>query len=78
MLIVAPVRGARPLAPEEMDLSISERAAVPLSDLPACTHVDGSARVQTVNPELNPEFASLLEAFEGRTGCPVRPWPMVR
>ena len=40
-------------------------------DLPAITHVDGSARVQTVVPETNPRFAALLEAFAERTGCPM-------
>jgi carbamoyltransferase len=39
--------------------------------LPAITHVDGSARVQTVDPETNPRFAALLEEFYRRTGCPV-------
>jgi carbamoyltransferase len=40
-------------------------------DLPAVTHVDGSARVQTVDRNANPRFATLLGAFEARTGCPV-------
>jgi carbamoyltransferase len=39
--------------------------------LPAVTHVDGSARVQTVDRETSPRFARLLEAFAARTGCPV-------
>jgi len=39
--------------------------------LPAITHVDGSARVQTVNEETNPRFALLLRAFERLTGCPI-------
>lgn len=42
----------------------------PLS-LPAITHVDGSARVQTVDGKANPRFARLLEKFEERTGCPI-------
>jgi len=40
-------------------------------DLPAVTHVDGSARVQTVSRETNPRFAALLEEFHRRTGCPI-------
>ena len=40
-------------------------------DLPAITHVDGSARIQTVTPRSNPRFAMLLEEFERRTGCPI-------
>jgi len=39
--------------------------------LPAITHVDQSARVQTVSPEDNPLFAALLEEFHRRTGCPI-------
>jgi carbamoyltransferase len=46
------------------------RVASPL-DLPAVTHVDGSARPQTVDRETCPRFARLLEAYERRTGCPV-------
>jgi carbamoyltransferase len=40
-------------------------------DLPAITHVDGSARPQTVDPEVMPRYAALLEAFHRRTGCPM-------
>ncbi len=46
------------------------RVVSPL-DLPAVTHVDGSARPQTVNPEVSPRYAALLEAFRRRTGCPL-------
>ena len=46
------------------------RVASPLP-LPAVTHVDGSARPQTVDPSAAPRFAALLAAFERRTGCPV-------
>ena len=40
-------------------------------DLPAITHIDGSARVQTVNGDANPRFAKLLQEFYRRTGCPI-------
>lgn len=40
-------------------------------DLPSITHVDGSARIQTVNEESNPRFAGLLAEFHRRTGCPI-------
>jgi carbamoyltransferase len=40
-------------------------------DLPAITHVDGSARVQTVDPLVSPRFAALLDGFNSRTGCPI-------
>lgn len=46
------------------------RVTSPLS-LPAITHVDGSARIQTVEPSIAPRFAALLSAFERRTGCPI-------
>ncbi|HEX9249292.1 MAG TPA: carbamoyltransferase [Gemmatimonadaceae bacterium] len=48
-----------------------ERLKIPRSDIPAATHVDGSARVQTVHRETNPRFHDLLSAFAARTGCPV-------
>lgn len=41
------------------------------SAIPACTHVDGSARLQTVDAATNPEFRAVLEAFHRHTGCPV-------
>ena len=40
-------------------------------DLPSITHIDGSARIQTVNGNANPRFAALLEEFYRRTGCPI-------
>jgi carbamoyltransferase len=48
-----------------------ERVQVVRSEIPACTHVDNSARVQTVHPETAPVFHALLEAFHRATGCPV-------
>lgn len=69
MLFTAPVRGA------DLDRSsagsFADRLATVRSPLPACTHVDGSARVQTVDRERHPAFHSLLRAFEAATGCPV-------
>ena len=44
---------------------------VPRSDIPAVTHVDYSARVQTVHRETNPRYHALLQAFKAKTGCPV-------
>jgi len=43
----------------------------PRSKIPAVTHVDGSARIQTVSLDENPGFHSVLSAFAARTGCPV-------
>ena len=44
---------------------------VPKSDIPAVTHVDYSARIQTVTKETNPRYYALLKAFEEKTGCAV-------
>jgi len=52
-------------------LSGIEKLKVPRSDIPAVTHVDYSARVQTVHRETNPRFYGLLSAFKEKTGCPV-------
>lgn len=65
---VAPER-RRHVDDESEDLV--ERVNVPRSEIPACTHVDGSARVQTVHPETAPELHGLLSAFHELTGCPV-------
>jgi carbamoyltransferase len=48
-----------------------EKLKIPRSDIPAVTHVDYSARVQTVHRETNPRFYGLLSAFKEKTGCPV-------
>jgi carbamoyltransferase len=48
-----------------------DRLNVPRSDIPAVTHVDYSARIQTVHRETNPRYHALLTAFKARTGCPV-------
>src|SRR5690606_14857755 len=48
-----------------------EQLNVPRSDIPAVTHIDYSARVQTVSRETSPDYYDLLRAFEARTGCPV-------
>ena len=44
---------------------------MPRSELPSITHVDYSARIQTVHEETNPRFHQLLDEFEAATGCPV-------
>lgn len=58
-----------PATAEPMELG--ERLAVVRSEIPACTHVDGSARVQTVDAESEPRFHALIEAFRSLTGTPV-------
>jgi len=73
MLIVAPVREERriPMTEEESSLWGIEQLNVPRSDIPAVTHVDHSARIQTVSAETNPDYYDLIRAFERRTGCGV-------
>ena len=44
---------------------------VPRSDVPAITHVDYSARIQTVRRETNPDYYDIIHAFYRKTGCPV-------
>jgi carbamoyltransferase len=73
MLLVAPVREDHriPMTPEQQRLFGIEKLHVPRSDIPAVTHVDYSARIQTVHEETNPLFDGLLRRFHQRTGCPV-------
>ncbi|MEA3275504.1 MAG: carbamoyltransferase [Pseudomonadota bacterium] len=73
MLLVAPVAQGRRIAmtDKQKDLFGIDKLKVPRSEIPAVTHVDYSARIQTVHPETNPRFYRLLDAFERRTGCPV-------
>ena len=73
MLLVADVKPERRRdEAEAQDTRIGmDRLNVLRSDIPAVTHVDCSARVQTVHRETNPRYHALLEAFKARTGCPV-------
>ena len=73
MLIVAPVRSELrlPLTPEQQQLFGIEKLKLKRSELPAITHVDYSARIQTVHEGTNPLYYRLLKAFEQRTGCGV-------
>lgn len=73
MLMVAPVAEDKriPMTTEQEQLFGIEKLNVPRSRIPAVTHVDYSARIQTVHPETNPRFHLLLDAFEQKTGCPV-------
>jgi carbamoyltransferase len=72
MLFTAPVASAQRLAlPPATESSWQHRLAVSRSTIPAVTHVDFSARVQTVSPDENPALHALLSAFAALTGCPV-------
>jgi carbamoyltransferase len=73
MLLVAPVRADRriPATDEQKDLWGIDRLNVARSDIPAVTHVDYSARVQTIEREDSAEYYDLIKAFEALTGCAV-------
>jgi carbamoyltransferase len=74
MLLVAPVRKERQIPmTEEQQVSLWGIAMlnVPRSDIPAVTHIDYSARVQTVDRCGNPDYYDLLREFDRLTGCPV-------
>jgi len=78
MSFVAPVRGAVPAGPEHAanpaptdQMDLSARLDQVDSPLPAVTHVDGTARIQTVGAHSNAKLHSILSAFEQLTGCPV-------
>ena len=73
MLLVADVKKdrRRALTGEELSLFGIERLNTVRSEIPAVTHVDYSARVQTVHRETNPRYHALLRTFSQRTGCPV-------
>ncbi len=73
MLIVAPVKEDKrsKMSADQDKLFGIDKLNIPRSQIPAVTHVDYSARVQTVHPETNPRFYHLLDAFEERTDCPV-------
>jgi len=73
MLLVADVKKERQIA---MDQAASrlwgiQKLNVPRSDLPAITHIDYSARIQTVNKDTNPDYYDLIREFECLTGCAV-------
>jgi carbamoyltransferase len=73
MLLVADVVESRrkAMTPEQHALFGIEKLNVARSDIPAVTHVDYSARVQTVHEDTNPRYYGLIREFERRTGCPV-------
>ena len=73
MLLVADVKRnrRRSMSEAEEQLFGIDKLNVVRSDIPAVTHVDYSARIQTVHKETNPRYHALLEAFKRRTGCPV-------
>ena len=73
MLIVADVRKdrRRAMTPDELALFGIDKLNIARSEIPAVTHVDYSARIQTVHANTNPLFHRLLTRFKEKTGCPV-------
>jgi carbamoyltransferase len=78
MLLVAPVPEQRRVAIDaeslrtmDHDRDLRRRVNVVRSEIPAVTHIDYSARIQTVDEKRNPRFHRLLDAFDRLTGCPV-------
>lgn len=73
MLLVAEIAARHRVDSPGAGLNVSgfERLRIPRSEIPAATHVDGSARIQSVHKETNPRFHALISAFAARTGCPV-------
>ena len=73
MLLVAEVRNDKriPMPPEAARLTGIDLLNVPKSTVPAITHVDYSARIQTVRPEVHGFYYDVIDAFYRLTGCPV-------
>ncbi len=73
MLVVAAVREERriPVKPHSTELWGIDQLNIPRSDIPAVTHLDYSARIQTVTAEATPLYHALISAFESLTGCPM-------
>ena len=73
MVLVAPVTEDRRIAmtPDQERLFGIDKLNVARSDLPAVTHIDYSARIQTVSRETNPLYYDVIDAFGKKTGCPV-------
>jgi carbamoyltransferase len=73
MLLVGPVKEERqiPMTDAQQQLWGIEQLNVVRSDIPAITHIDYSARVQTVSRDTNPNYYDVIKAFEQRTGCAV-------
>jgi carbamoyltransferase len=73
MLLVKPVQAAirKPLPADYASLNLKDKLYYERSSLPAITHIDFSARIQTVHQDTNPKYYELINAFKKLTGCGV-------
>ncbi len=71
MLLVADVAQQKRIASDGHDAHGFDKLKVRRSEIPAVTHVDGTARIQTVTRETNPLYWEIIDAFRKKTGCPV-------
>lgn len=73
MLMVADVAASKRLDTAGQDSALFgiEKLKIPRSTIPAVTHVDYSARIQTVHVETNPRYHALISSFHAKTGCPI-------
>lgn len=73
MMLVAPVKKNKqtPMTEEDRALFGIDKLNISRSEIPAVTHVDYSARIQTVHENTNPRFYALIDQFEKQTGCPI-------
>ena len=73
MLLVAPIKKelCKEMTADEMNLFGIDKLNIPRSTLPAITHVDYSARIQTVSNQTNPRYYELIKTFKEKTGCPI-------
>jgi carbamoyltransferase len=73
MLLVAPIKKTKqvPVTGQHLELFGIDKLNLARSEISAVTHVDYSARIQTVHKNTNPRFYALIDEFEKHTGCPV-------
>lgn len=73
MLLVAPVKESKriPMTAEEEKLFGIEKLNIPRSEIPSVTHIDYSARIQTVHESTNPRYYNLIKQCEAKSGCPI-------
>jgi carbamoyltransferase len=73
MLLVAPIKAGKcfTMSEEQDKLFGIEKLNISRSEVPAVTHIDYSARIQTVHKETNPRYHKLISRFEEKTGCPI-------